>query len=277
MGTGSCIAAVRSSCAAREGARTAERVPSQGGARLSERAERQRAGSRPLILVVEDDPTVRLSVRLACQKEGFAVVEAASGEEALDAAARRPPALVLLDLMLPGISGFDVCRDLRARARDLPVIMLTARGDEVDKIVGLELGADDYVTKPFSPRELVARVEAVLRRSDRRDVPSVPEAEVITQGDLSIDLAAHHVTLRGRPVALTPSEFQILACLAGHPRRVFTRAQLLERVQGEAYEGYERTIDTHVKNLRRKIEDDPARPRYIKTIFGVGYRFDGEG
>jgi DNA-binding response OmpR family regulator len=252
----------------------AARAPPQGGARLIERAERprERAGLRPLILVVEDDPTVRLSVRLACQKEGFAVIEAASGEEALDAVARRPPALVLLDLMLPGISGFDVCRNLRARARDLPVIMLTARGDEVDKVVGLELGADDYVTKPFSPRELMARIRAVLRRAARP--ADAAQAADVRAGDLVVRLAAREVYHAGRPVQLTRTEFDILACLVAHGGRVVTRDQLAAQVWGYQSEGDTRLLDSHIGHLRAKIEPDPSNPRYILTVRQVGYKFN---
>ncbi len=169
--------------------------------------------------------------------------------------------------MMPGMSGWDVCREVRREART-PVIMLTARDDDTDKIVGLELGADDYVTKPFNPKEVVARVRAVLRRTN----PAQPDT-VQSFGELSIDLDRHEVKLAGQPVALTPSEFGILAALTSSPGRVFSRLQLLERVQGEAYEGYERAIDSHVKNLRQKIESDPRRPRYVITVFGVGYKF----
>lgn len=221
--------------------------------------------------MVEDDPTVRLSVRLACQKEGFAVVEAVSGEEALESVARWPPALVLLDLMLPGISGFDVCRDLRARDRDLPIIMLTARGDEIDKVVGLELGADDYVTKPFSPRELVARIRAVLRRAARPAEEAHPD--VVRVGELVIRLAAREVERAGQPVQLTRTEFDILACLVEHGGRVVTRDQLAARVWGYAGEGDTRLLDSHIGHLRAKIEPDPSNPRYILTVRQVGYKF----
>lgn len=227
------------------------------------------------ILIVEDEPAIVNTARAYLEREGYQVLTARTGPEGLEAWRRERPDLVILDWMLPGFSGLDILRAIRA-GDQTPVIMLTARAEEPDRVIGLKLGADDYVTKPFSARELVARVEAVLRRATRRETPPGPVEDVLTFGDLVIDLAGHEVTLRGMPVSLTPTEFQILACLASQPRRVFTRAQLLERIQGDAYEGYERTIDTHVKNLRRKIEDDPARPRYIKTIFGVGYRFDGE-
>ncbi len=233
-------------------------------------------GNGRKILIVEDEPAIARTVRAYLEREGYQVLTARTGQEGLEAHRRESPDLVILDWMLPGLSGLDVLRAIRAAA-DTPVIMLTARTDEPDRVIGLKIGADDYITKPFSPRELVARVEAVLRRLPRREPAPVPEGEVLRYGDLAIDLGAHQVALRGETVPLTPTEFQILACLAAHPRRVFTRAQLLEWVQGYAYEGYERTVDTHVKNLRRKIEEDPARPRYIKTIFGVGYRFDGEG
>ncbi|MBI2323278.1 MAG: response regulator transcription factor [Chloroflexi bacterium] len=225
------------------------------------------------MVVVEDDPTVRLSVRLACQKEGFAVAEAASGEDALAAVAARAPALVLLDLMLPGMSGFDVCRELRARDRDLPVIMLTARGDEVDKVVGLELGADDYVTKPFSPRELIARIRAVLRRAHRQ--PEDAAGDEFRAGGLIVHVAAREVLLDGRPVPLTRTEFDLLARLIEQPGRVVTRDQLAARVWGYESEGDTRLLDSHIGHLRAKIEPDPSNPRYVLTVRQVGYRFHG--
>ncbi|TMI88398.1 MAG: response regulator transcription factor, partial [Bacillati bacterium ANGP1] len=176
------------------------------------------------------------------------------------------PDLVILDLMLPKLDGREVCRRIRETART-PIIMLTARDEESDKLVGLELGADDYITKPFSPREVLARVRAVLRRGSR-EMP-----EMVRAGDLVIDLRAHEVSLQGRRVDLTPTEFRLLEILAGHPNQVFTRMQLIDRVQGHAFEGYERTVDAHIKNLRGKVEPNAKAPRYILTVYGVGYKF----
>ena len=179
---------------------------------------------------------------------------------------RLRPDLVILDLMLPKVDGREVCRRIRESSKT-PIIMLTARDEETDKLLGLELGADDYITKPFSPREVVARVRAVLRRGTRE------ATDLVRAGDLTIDLLAHEVSLQGRRVDLTPTEFRLLEILAGHPNQVFTRMQLIDRVQGHAFEGYERTVDAHVKNLRGKVEPDPRNPRYIMTVYGVGYKF----
>lgn len=234
-----------------------------------------RAPTAPRILVVEDDAAVRLSLRLAVQKEGFAVAEASNGSAALQEVERQRPDLILLDLMLPDLSGFDVCRAIRQRDPALPVIMLTARGDEVDKVVGLELGADDYITKPFSPRELVARIRAVLRRSARAgEAPTAGAsgADVLTHDGLRIDLGARQVSVDGRPVALTRTEFELLAALAASPGRVQTRDQLVTRVWGYEAEGATRLLDSHIARLRAKIEPDPGHPRYIQTVRDVGYR-----
>ena len=220
------------------------------------------------ILVVDDERHIVDLVRLYLEKEGYAVVTAADGEEALDRHARHDPDLVVLDLQLPKLDGFEVCREIRRRG-DTPVLMLTARDDDIDAIVGLELGADDYVTKPFSPRELVARVKAVLRRSEQAAEPG----EVIRAADVTIDVPRMRVTAADRPVELTPTEFQLLATLAARAGRMFTRSQLLDALRGVAFESYERAIDTHVKNLRRKLEPDPREPRYVLTVYGVGYRF----
>lgn len=229
---------------------------------------------RARILVVEDDEAVRLSLRLACQKEGFEVVETGDGGRALDELAGRPD-LVLLDLMLPGPSGFDVCRAIHQREPNLPVIILTARGDEVDKVVGLELGADDYITKPFSPRELVARIRAVLRRSVRAAEASsggkTGDDELVL-GGLRIDLAAREVSIDGRAVSLTRTEFELLAALASQAGRVLTRDQLVTRVWGYEAEGGTRLLDSHIAHLRAKIESDPSRPRFVYTVRDVGYR-----
>jgi two-component system alkaline phosphatase synthesis response regulator PhoP len=186
---------------------------------------------------------------------------------------REKPDLVLLDLNLPGLDGLDVARAIRKQA-DTPLIMVTARVEETDRLVGLELGADDYISKPFSPREVVARVRAVLRRATKNNANS--SGKILTLADLQIDLDAHAVTWRGQEVELTPTEFDLLVTMARHPGRVFSRLQLLEAVQGVAYEGYERTVDAHIKNLRSKIEEDARHPRFIQTVFGVGYRMRKE-
>ena len=220
----------------------------------------------PRILVVEDESQIVDLLRSYLRRDGFEVDEAADGEAALAAAARLKPDLIILDLMLPKMDGREVCRRIRETA-NTPIIMLTARDEETDKLLGLELGADDYITKPFSPREVVARVRAVLRRGSRETV------EVVRAGDLLIDLRAHEVSLGGRRVELTPTEFRLLETMAGHPNQVFTRMQLIDRVQGHAFEGYERTVDAHIKNLRGKVEPDPKTPRYIVTVYGVGYKF----
>jgi len=220
----------------------------------------------PRILVVDDEPQIVDLLRSYLRREGFDVDEAGDGEAALAACARRRPDLVVLDLMLPKVDGLEVCRRIRETSQT-PIIMLTARDEETDKLLGLELGAGDYITKPFSPREVVARVRAVLRRGGREAV------EMVRVGDLVIDLRAHEVSLQGRRVDLTPTEFRLLEILAGHPNQVFTRMQLIDRVQGHAFEGYERTVDAHIKNLRGKVEPDPRNPHYILTVYGVGYKF----
>jgi two-component system alkaline phosphatase synthesis response regulator PhoP len=197
------------------------------------------------------------------------VSHANRGDEGLSRWETEKPDLVLLDLNLPGIDGLEVARQMR-RKSDIPILMLTARVDELDRLIGLELGADDYISKPFSPREVVARVKAVLRRVG---AAARTEAKTLQIGDLEIDTDAHQVKKDGRELELTPTEFSLLAALAGQPGRVYSRLQLLEFSQGTAYEGYERTIDAHIKNLRAKIETDPRNPRYIQTVFGIGYRF----
>jgi DNA-binding response OmpR family regulator len=221
------------------------------------------------ILVVDDELKIVRTVRAYLEAAGFRVVAAGDGRQALASFRHDRPALVILDLGLPGVDGLDVARSIRKES-DLPIIMLTARVDETDKLVGLELGADDYVTKPFSPRELVARVRAVLRRTGGdREAPLPP----VVVGEVSVDLERRRVTVAGRPVELTATEFDLLLVLARNPGRVFTRLELLDRVQGYAFEGYERTVDAHVKNLRQKIEPDAKRPRYLLTVYGVGYKF----
>ena len=221
------------------------------------------------VLVVDDEPEIVRLVRDYLEHGGFTVLAAADGVQALRAVRTAPPDLVILDLGLPGMDGLDVLRSLR-REGALPVILLTARGEESDKLDGLELGADDYLTKPFSPKELVARVRVVLRRAEA----AVAAVEVIRVGDeVQLDLARMEVTIAGRRVEVTPTEFQLLAAMARQPGRVFTRSQLLDAIHGVAFESYERAIDAHIKNLRRKLESDPRSPRYLLTVFGVGYRF----
>jgi DNA-binding response OmpR family regulator len=221
------------------------------------------------ILVVDDEAKIVKTVKAYLERAGFRVVTAGDGQMALTLYRHEKPALVVLDLGLPGMDGLDVARALR-RESEVPIIMLTARVDEADKLIGLELGADDYVAKPFSPRELVARVRAVLRRTGREREQAPPP---IVAGDVQIDLERRQVTVGGQNVELTPTEFDLLAVMARHPGRVFTRLDLLDRVQGYAFEGYERTVDAHVKNLRQKIEPDPKHPRYLLTVYGIGYRF----
>ena len=220
------------------------------------------------ILVIDDEPKIVEICRDYLVAAGFDVITASDGPQGLAAARRERPALIVLDLMLPGMDGLDVCRELR-REGSTPIIMLTARVEESDKLVGLELGADDYLTKPFSPRELVARVRTVLRRASG---PAAP-AEVIRAGALTLDRARYRARLPDREVALTPTEFEILAALAGQPGRIFSRAQLLTVARGVAFESYERAIDSHIRNLRRKIEPSEGEPRYIITVHGVGYKF----
>jgi DNA-binding response OmpR family regulator len=219
------------------------------------------------ILVVDDEPRIVELARDYLEHAGFRVITASDGRSALDSARRDRPDLVVLDLGLPGLDGLDVTRELR-RDGAMPIVMVTARDDEVDKLLGLELGADDYLTKPFSPRELVARVKAVLRRTDR----PVEAADVIRVGDLELDVPRMRTEVDGRSIDLTPTEFTLLATLARQPGRIFTRGQLLDALHGVAFESYERAIDSHIKNLRRKLEPDPRQPRYVLTVYGVGYR-----
>ena len=220
------------------------------------------------VLIVDDEPAIVRVVRDYLERAGFHVISAGDGGEALCAFRQHHPDLVILDLTLPTIDGLDVARSLR-RDGDVPIIMLTARTDETDRVAGLELGADDYVTKPFSAREIVARVRAVLRRAQSAQVRD----EVVRVGDaIALAVARMETTVEGRPVTLTATEFQLLLHMARQPGRVFTRAQLLDAVHGVAVESYERAIDAHVKNLRRKIERDPRAPQHLQTVFGVGYR-----
>jgi two-component system alkaline phosphatase synthesis response regulator PhoP len=220
------------------------------------------------ILVVDDKASVRTLVQEYLTAEGFRVVTADNGRNALFAARQEKPDLILLDIMMPEMDGYEFVRVYR-KERDTPIILLTARLEETDKVLGLELGADDYVTKPFGMRELVARIRAVLRRSGQEALP----AEVLRVADITLDKSNRLVQVGDRSVHLTPSEFDLLAALMSAPGRVFSRDILLEQVQGVAFEGIERTIDVHIRNLRTKIEPDPRHPRYIETVFGVGYRF----
>ncbi len=218
------------------------------------------------ILIVDDEPKITQLVRDYLERSGFAVVTARDGREAVMRARTDRPDLIVLDLGLPDVDGLDVTRQLR-RDSQVPIIMLTARDDEADRVAGLELGADDYVTKPFSPRELVARVRAVLRRQ-----AGEVGGEVLRAGDLELDVPKMRAEVAGRAIDLTTTEFQLLAALGRQPGRIFTRGQLLDAIHGVAFESYERAIDAHVKNIRRKLEPDPRRPRYLLTVYGVGYR-----
>lgn len=225
------------------------------------------------VLIVDDQANVRLLIRDYLTQEGFRVVEAEHGRQALIVARREQPDLILLDIMMPEMGGYEFLRAYRKEANK-PIILLTARQEESDKVLGLELGADDYVTKPFGMRELVARIHAVMRRVDGE---AESDPEVLRAADVVLDRGAYSVTVANRPISLTPSEFELLAILMGTPGRVYSRAQLLERLQGEDGESVERTIDVHIRNLRAKIEPVPGEPRYIETVFGIGYRFRPEG
>ncbi len=223
------------------------------------------------VLVVDDDREIVRVLRAYLEQEGFTVLTAYDGESALHVIRRERPDLIVLDIMLPHRDGWEITRTVRRdeHLAPIPIIMLTARVDDTDKIVGLELGADDYVTKPFNPREVVARVRAVLRRAQGG---SSPRPSVLVVGELRMDVERHEVTRQGQPVELTPAEFALLRVFMQHPGRAFTRLELIERAFGHSYEGLARTVDSHIKNLRRKIEEDPKHPRYIETVYGVGYR-----
>jgi DNA-binding response OmpR family regulator len=223
------------------------------------------------ILVVDDEPTLVATLRYNLEREGYQVTTASDGESALAAARENRPDLIVLDLMLPGLDGLDVCRILR-REMTMPILMLTAKTEEVDKVVGLELGADDYVTKPFSMRELLARVRALLRRAG---APPPAETEVLTAGDLQVDLRRREATRHGEALALKPKEYELLVFFLQNQGRAFTRDELLNQVWGYDFAGDTRTVDVHVRWLRQKIEDDPARPTRLVTIRRVGYRFEG--
>lgn len=220
------------------------------------------------VLIVEDELKITRLVRDYLEQAGFAVLEASDGQAALSVARAERPDMIVLDLGLPTLDGLDVTRRLRETSA-VPIIMLTARTDETDKIVGLELGADDYLTKPFSPKELVARIRAVLRRADA----TIGGRELVRAGPVTIDVPKRRVTVDGDDVALTATEFDVLLALARHPGRIYTRAQLLDLIHGVSFSSYERSIDAHVKNVRKKIETDPRRPKLVLTVYGVGYKF----
>lgn len=221
------------------------------------------------ILVVDDEPQIVKVLQAYLEKDGFQVLTAFDGLAALKTIEREKFDFIILDLNLPGMDGLDVCREVR-RDSNVPILMLTARVEEVDKLIGLELGADDYVVKPFSPREVVARIRTIMRRTN----PANMKGEIIRAGNLVIDLEQHTVQLEDKQIDLTPTEFEILVTLARNPRRVFSRLQIMEQAQGDAFEGYERTIDAHIKNLRLKLEPNPKQPVYIQTVFGLGYKFE---
>ncbi len=222
------------------------------------------------ILVVDDEPHIIELVKYNLAQEGYTVLTAHEGAEAVTKVRQERPDLVILDIMLPYVDGLEVCRQIR-RESSVPIIMLTAKGGELERVVGLEIGADDYVTKPFSPRELVARVRAILRRTASEAAPA--QQGPLRGGALALDPATHEVSLNGRPVDLTAKEFELLRLLLSHPNRVFTRDFLLEHIWGYDYYGSTRTVDMHISRLREKIEDDPASPTYIVTVRGVGYKF----
>jgi two-component system, OmpR family, alkaline phosphatase synthesis response regulator PhoP len=226
---------------------------------------------QPTILLVDDEPRIARIARDYLEHAGYAVVTAGDGQQALELARAKPPSLVVLDLNLPGVDGLQVARLLR-RDGDVPIIMLTARVEEADRITGLEIGADDYITKPFSPRELVARVKAVLRRT----TAGAAEGDWVRLGDLTLDVARLKVTRGTTSIDLTPAEFQLLLALARQPGRILTRTQLLRAIGGDSSDVFDRAIDTHVKNIRRKLEPDPREPQYILTVYGVGYKFRDE-
>lgn len=224
------------------------------------------------LLLVDDEARIRELLKEYLQKEGFQVEEAGNGREALEKTRAKAFDAVVLDLMMPGMDGMELCREIR-KTSDVPIIMLTARGDEIDRVLGLEMGADDYIVKPFSPRELVARVKAILRRTAKAGPAAVPRS-VIEAGDLRIDEDTREVTIGGSPVSLTPKEYDLLLQLARHPGRVFTRDQLLEQVWGYDFFGEARTVDTHITRLREKMARVPGDHQYIATIWGIGYKFE---
>ena len=222
------------------------------------------------IILVDDEPEILTLVRDYLTREGFSVLTAINGNEGMELIEREKPDLVLLDWMLPGMSGLEMCKHLRETST-IPIIMLTAKSEEIDRVLGLEFGADDYIVKPFSLRELAARIKTVLRRSS--GVTQENNSSILVRGELSIDVSSHKVSKRGQELFLTPTEFNILHLLATRPGTVYSRLQLLRQAMGEEYLYYERSIDTHVSNLRKKVEDNPSEPKYVETVFGVGYRF----
>jgi len=226
----------------------------------------------PKILLVEDERSIAEGLKISLEAEGFQVAWAKDGTEALGAWERARPDLIVLDLMLPGVSGTEVCRTIRARS-DVPIIMLTARDTEVDRVVGLEIGADDYLTKPFSTRELIARIRAILRRAPLGGMSTPVEELPIEASGVRVDRSRHEVTVEGRSVELPPKEFELLAVLVEHAGRVLTRDQLIDEVWGTDYVGDTKTLDVHIRRLRGRIESDPTDPRRIRTVRGVGYRF----
>jgi DNA-binding response OmpR family regulator len=228
----------------------------------------------PTVLVVDDEPIVRDVVVRYLEREGYETLEAGDGEEARRLLEREPPSLVVLDVMLPGVGGLELCRWIRARS-EVPIVMLTALGEETDRIVGLELGADDYITKPFSPREVAVRVRNLMRRAALADLRSVPgaTAPTISFGDVAIDPSAREINKDGEALALTLKEFDLLVFLASNPRQVFSRSQLMDRVWGYQSALDTGTVTVHIRRLRTKIEDDPSHPRHLETVFGAGYRF----
>jgi two-component system, OmpR family, alkaline phosphatase synthesis response regulator PhoP len=221
------------------------------------------------IAVVDDEPQIVKVLKAYLEKAGYQVMTASDGRAALATIQHEKPDFIILDLNLPGMDGLEICKAVR-RESNVPILMLTARVEEADRLIGLELGADDYVVKPFSPREVVARVKTIFRRTTAE--PARPE--IVQVGDLIIDLEQHTVSRGGQPVELTPTEFEILVTLARQPKRVFSRLQIMEQAQGDAFEGYERTIDAHIKNIRLKLEPNPKKPIYIQTVFGLGYKLE---
>ena len=223
------------------------------------------------VLIVDDDVKLVKLLQTYFDKEGYNTFSANDGLDALQMVRELKPDIIILDLMLPGLDGLNVCRKIR-KINDIPIIMLTARDEESDRLIGLEIGADDYVTKPFSPKEVIARAKAILRRANKEVVRSEP----IQAGTLIIDLERHQVTRDGKLVDVTPTEFKIMELLAGNAGKVYSRLHIVEQIQGYSFEGYERTIDAHIKNLRRKIEINSKEPQYIQTVYGIGYKFAGE-
>jgi DNA-binding response OmpR family regulator len=221
------------------------------------------------IFVVDDEPQIAKVLSVYLEKAGYVVITETDGKNVMAIFQREKPDFMILDLNLPNVDGLEICKAVRHDS-NIPILMLTARVEETDRLIGLELGADDYVIKPFSPREVVARVRTIFKRTNA----GAEKSDVVQVGELVIDIEKHTINLGNKPVELTPTEFQILLTLAKQPRRVFSRLQIMEQAQGDAFEGYERTIDAHIKNIRIKLEPDPKNPTYIQTVFGIGYKFD---